>query len=118
MQGSNLVNEFEKEDAMRKQWMAAVAAVMTLVGAAHAESTVQADAQGVQKAQVQAELELWHKSGMSFLPSPAQFPDVKHTPEYRKYEQLRNGPAFQETVAKYMGSVHTTAQQGPSPAQP
>lgn len=103
---------------MRKQWMAAAAAVMTLVGAAHAESTVVADAQAVQKAQVQADLELWHKSGMSFMPSPAQFPEVKNTPEYRKYEQLRNGPAFQETVAKYMGGVQTTAQQGQAAVQP
>ena len=103
---------------MRKQWMAAAAAVMTLVGAAHAESTVVADAQAVQKAQVQADLELWHKSGMSFMPSPAQFPEVKNTPEYRRYEQLRNGPAFQETVAKYMGGVQTTAQQGQAAAQP
>ncbi|MBP7352340.1 hypothetical protein [Comamonas sp. UBA7528] len=103
---------------MRKQWMAAAAAVMTLVGAAHAESTVSADAETLQKAQVQADLELWHKSGMSFMPSPAQFPDVKYTPEYRKYEQLRNGPAFQETVAKYMGSVQTTARQGQATAQP
>ena len=103
---------------MRKQWMAAAAAVMTLVGAAHAESTVSADTQAVQKAQVQADLELWHKSGMSFMPSPAQFPEVKHTPEYRKYEQLRNGPAFQEAVAKYMGSVQTTAQRGQATAQP
>lgn len=103
---------------MRKQWMAAAAAVMTLVGAAHAESTVVADAQAVQKAQVQADLELWHKSGMSFMPSPAQFPEVKNTPEYRKYEQLRNGPAFQETVAKYMGGVQTTAQQGQAAALP
>ena len=103
---------------MRKQWMAAAAAVMTLVGAAHAESTVSADTQAVQKAQVQADLELWHKSGMSFMPSPAQFPDVKYTPEYRKYEQLRNGPAFQEAVAKYMGATQTAAQQGAHRAQP
>lgn len=101
---------------MRKQWMAAAAAVMTLVGAAHAESTVSADA--VQKAQVQADLELWHKAGMSFMPSPAQFPEVKSSPEYRRYEQLRNGPAFQEAVAKYMGNVQTTARQGQATAQP
>ena len=103
---------------MRKQWMAAAAAVMTLVGAAHAQSTVSADAETLQKAQVQADLELWHKAGMSFMPSPAQFPEVKSSPEYRRYEQLRNGPAFQETVAKYMGAVQTTVRQGQATAQP
>lgn len=105
---------------MRKHWMAAAAVVMTLVGAAHADTAVPADAAAVQRAEVQADLEIWHKAGMTFLPGPAQFPEVKHTPEYRKYQQLRNGPVFQETVARYMGTIQTTqtaAGQSQAPAQ-
>lgn len=103
---------------MRKHWLAAAAAVMTLVGAAHAQSSNTVDAQALQRAQVQADQELWHKAGMSFLPSPAAYPEVKESSEYRKYEQLRNGPAFQEAVVRHMGQSQTVAEHGTPVAQP
>ncbi|WP_370681475.1 hypothetical protein [Comamonas sp. GB3 AK4-5] len=105
---------------MRKQWMVAAATVMTLVGAAHAEiqTTQLVDAATRQRAEVRADLELWHQAGMSFLPSPAAYPQVRETAQYRKYEQLRNGPAFQEAVAKYLPASHTLAQQGEIAKQP
>ena len=102
---------------MRKHWMAAAAAVMTLVGAAHAQTTPSGDSAALQRAQVLADLELWHKAGMSFLPSPATFPSVTETPEYRQYEQLRNGPAFKEAVARYLGQNHTVAERSQTPTQ-
>jgi hypothetical protein len=105
---------------MRKQWMVAAATVMALVGAAHAEiqTTQSADAAARQRAEVKADLEMWHQAGMSFLPSPVIYPEVRDTAEYRKYEQLRNSPAFQDAVAKYLPVGHTLAQQGEIPKQP
>lgn len=103
---------------MRKQWMAAAVALTTLVGAAHADSAPMPGAEALQRAQVQAEQELWHKAGMSFLPSASEFGYVKETPEYRKYEQLRNGPAFQEAVARHLDGASTVAQRGTATAQP
>lgn len=105
---------------MRKQWMAAAAALMTLVGAAHAQATPTqaADTAALQRAQVKADQEMWHKAGMSFLPSSSEFGYVKETPEYRKYEQLRNGPAFQEAVARHLDGASTVVQRGTPQAQP
>lgn len=103
---------------MRKQWMAAAAAVMALWGSAHAESMDASQAQALKRAEVQADLELWHKAGMSFLAPAVQYSDVKESAEYRRYQQLRNGPAFQEAVAKHMGAAQTTAQQATPAAQP
>jgi len=106
---------------MRKQWMAAAVALMTLAGAAPAQTTpapsTPPDA-ALQRAQVLADLEVWHRAGMGFLPPAVSYGYVKDTPEYRTYQQLRQGPAFQEAVARHLNGVRTVAQRSEATAQP
>jgi hypothetical protein len=59
------------------------------------------DAQRV-KAEVQADLEIWHQAGMSFVASPLVVSSSRGTPEYAKYLTMRNGKEFQEAVARHL----------------
>ena len=64
------------------------------------------DAQRV-KAEVDADLEMWHKAGMSFIASPMVVTSSLNTPEYARYQKMRNGPEYQDAVAR-----HLKAQNG------
>lgn len=60
---------------------------------------------GLSRAEVLADLELWHRAGMSYWPAPQAEMGLPLTAEYQagmtSYQQLRAGPAFQETALKY-----------------
>jgi len=62
---------------------------------------------GLSRAVVLADLELWHRAGMTYWPHPPAEMDMQFTAEYQaglaRYQQLRAGQALQETVAKYQG---------------
>lgn len=64
-----------------------------------------APAPGLSRAEVLADLELWHRAGMSFWPCPPADIDVQFVPEYQnalaRYRELRDSPAYQEAVIKY-----------------
>ncbi|WP_027014761.1 DUF4148 domain-containing protein [Comamonas composti] len=59
---------------------------------------------GLSRAEVQADLEMWHRAGMTYLPSASAVPEIVDSPAYQqsleRYQQLRQGPAYREAVAK------------------
>ena len=90
---------------MRKQWMAAAAVAMALAGVAHAQDTNTAvNPDALARAQVLADLDMWHQSGMTYLASPSAVVDNRNTAEYRKYQELLKGAAYQEALAKHLGA--------------
>lgn len=65
-------------------------------------------APGLTRAEVLADLDLWHRAGLTYWPRPpAAELDPQFVPDYQaalgRYQQLRAGPAFQEAVIKYQG---------------
>lgn len=57
------------------------------------------------KAEQQADLELWHKAGMSFIASPLVVTSSRSTPEYESYIKMRNGPEFQQAVERHLQAL-------------
>lgn len=90
---------------------AALWALLSLGASAQnaAPAAAPSDAQRV-KAEVQADLEIWHKAGLSFVPSPLVVTGSRSTPEYEKYLQMRNGQAFQDAVARHLQTQTQTGQ--------
>lgn len=95
---------------MRKHWTIGVALAASMVGAwaQHGAAT---------KAPAPSDLELWHQAGMSFLPPVTMFDDVKLTPEYRRYEQLRAERAVHEQMLAQMEANPTAATAPTAPTQ-
>ena len=60
---------------------------------------------GLSRAEVLADLELWHRAGMTYWPHPPAEMDMQYTAEYQaglaRYRQLRGGQAMQQTAARY-----------------
>lgn len=62
---------------------------------------------GLSRAEVLADLELWHRAGMTYWPHPPAEMDMQYTAEYQaglaRYQQLRTGQAMQQIVTKHQG---------------
>lgn len=62
---------------------------------------------GLSRAEVLADLALWQRAGMTYWPAPPIDTDLRFMGDYQaalaRYQQLHDGPAFQEAVAKYQG---------------
>lgn len=60
---------------------------------------------GLSRAQVLADLENWHRAGLSFWPAPSSEIDRESFGDYRaalaRYEQLRAGQTRRESVVQY-----------------
>ncbi|WP_404301925.1 DUF4148 domain-containing protein [Alicycliphilus denitrificans] len=60
---------------------------------------------GLSRAEVLADLESWHRAGMTYWPHPPAEMDLQFMGDYQaalaRYQQLRVGQAFQATTAKY-----------------
>ena len=67
-------------------------------------SSPAAATQGKSRAEVRADLEMFHRAGLSFL-APAGYKESEQSGEYRKayaeYERLLASPAYTAAVAKY-----------------
>lgn len=105
---------------MRTLALAATLAALTFGSAAVSAQELPAapaaaSNQALQRAQVLAELELWQASGMTYLPSASASPEITASGEYQRalarYEQLRNGPAFQQAVARNLERGPQLARQ-------
>ena len=61
------------------------------------------------RAEVKADLEMYQRSGLGYLPSPAAYIEVESSAEYRKayaeYQRLLASPAYKEAVAKYQSGT-------------
>src|SRR2546427_2557054 len=71
---------------------------------------------GLSRAEVLADLEMWHQAGMTYLPSPSADRDISYnSAEYQRglarYQQLRSGPAYREAVRS---EEHTSELQSQS----
>lgn len=57
------------------------------------------------RAEVLADLEMFQRSGLGYLPSFTGYVESGQSSEYRKayaeYQRLLSGPAYQEAVARY-----------------
>lgn len=87
---------------MRKHWLIGMALASSMVSA----WTQSSDNSGVQP---RNDLELWHQAGMSFLPPVQEFPEVKFSPEYRRYEELRSQRDAVELATRKMEMEPTAA---------
>jgi hypothetical protein len=103
---------------MRTISAALAALTLGLAGSAMAQeaiSPVSSANAGLSRAEVLADLEMWHRAGMTYMPSPSADREVSYnSAEYQRglerYQQLRSGPAFREAVAKFE-SQHTVTQK-------
>ncbi len=103
---------------MRTLSTALAALTLGLAGTAMAqEAIVPASSQsaGLSRAEVLADLEMWHQAGMTYLPSPSADREISYqSAEYQRglarYQQLRSGPAYREAVAKFENQ-HTVTQK-------
>ena len=61
------------------------------------------------RAEVKADLEMYQRSGLGYLPSPAAYIEVESSAEYRKayaeYQRLLASPAYKEAVVKYQSGT-------------
>ena len=76
--------------------------------AAMAQDVPQApSAAGKSRAEVLADLEMFQRAGLGYLPAPTGYTDSEHSAEYRKayaeYQRLLSSPAYAAAVAKYDG---------------
>lgn len=57
------------------------------------------------RAEVLADLEMFHKAGLGYLPSPVGYTESEQSREYRQayaeYQRLLASPAYTTAVAKY-----------------
>lgn len=57
------------------------------------------------RAEVMADLEMYQRAGLGYLPTPAAYIEIESSAEYRKayaeYQRLLASPAYREAVAKY-----------------
>ena len=91
---------------MRTLYAAIAALTLGLAGSAMAQEAPAPTTTAHQsRAEVLADLEMWHRAGMTYLPSPSADREVGyHSAEYQRglerYQQLRSGPAYREAVAR------------------
>ena len=61
------------------------------------------------RAEVMADLEMYQRAGLGYLPTPAADIEVESSADYRKayaeYQRLLASPAYQEAVAKYQSAA-------------
>lgn len=97
---------------MRNHSALLTAALLGLVGSAWAQSgdstvgnAAQTTGTGLSRAAVLADLELWHRAGMTYWPAAPMDPDLQFMGDYQtalaRYEQLRAGKASPQVVGKY-----------------
>ena len=102
---------------MRTLSAALAALTLGLAGTAMAQEAVSPASSataGLSRAEVLADLEMWHQAGMTYLPSPSADREISYqSAEYQsglaRYQQLRSGPAYREAVARLQGQ-HTITQ--------
>lgn len=102
---------------MRTLSAALAALTLGLAGTAMAQDAIApaSHTAGLSRAEVLADLEMWHQAGMTYLPSPSADREVSYqSAEYQRglarYQQLRSGPAYREAVAKFENQ-HTVTQK-------
>lgn len=101
---------------MRSIAVAAALAALTLAGPVMAQNPAASatDAQ-LSRAQVLADLDMWHAAGMTYMPSASAFQELALSSEYQRgmarYEQLRAGPSYQQAVAKHLGAEQQIVRQ-------
>ena len=103
---------------MRTLSAALAALTLGLAGTAMAQEAISPASSataGLSRAEVLADLEMWHQAGMTYLPSPSADRDISYnSAEYQRglarYQQLRSGPAYREAVARLEGQ-HTVTQK-------
>jgi hypothetical protein len=68
-------------------------------------STDGAAALSKSRAEVLADLEMFLRAGLGYLPSPSGYVESEQSAEYRQayaeYQRLLSGPAYREAVARY-----------------
>ena len=73
------------------------------------------NAETLKRAEVLADLQLWHEAGMQHVAAEIDIGQGQNTAEYRKYVELRNGPRFAQAVQAQLGNTALAGQ--PSAAQ-
>jgi hypothetical protein len=62
---------------------------------------------GLSRADVLADIELWHRAGMTYWPHPPAELDMQFVGDYQaglaRYRQLRSAQASTQAVVKYQG---------------
>ena len=94
---------------MRTLSAALAALTLGLAGTAMAQEAVSpssSNTAGLSRAEVLADLEMWHRAGMTYLPSPSadreiSYPSAEYQRGLARYQQLRSGPAYREAVARF-----------------
>lgn len=69
------------------------------------------DASSLKRAEVLADLDLWHEAGMQNVAAEAELGDATRTAEYNKYLSLRNSPRFAQAVQSHLGNKTALAGQ-------
>lgn len=86
------------------------AAVAASSAAAMAQNVPQPSTDGAavtarSRAEVLADLEMFQRSGLGYLPSPTGYVESEQSAEYRKayaeYQRLLSGPVYREAVTRY-----------------
>lgn len=91
-------------------------AALALAGSALAQEpaalqpTASTHASSLSRAEVMADLEMWHRAGMTYLTDrETGAPSAEYRQGLERYSQLRASPAFLEAVARLQGH-HTVTR--------
>ena len=68
------------------------------------------NAETLKRAEVLADLQLWHEAGMQNVAAEIEIGQGQNTAEYRKYQALRNSPRFAQAVQAQLGNTAVAGQ--------
>jgi hypothetical protein len=96
--------------SFKKIALAVLAAAAVVPAMAQSAANVNPDT--LKRAEVQADLALWHAAGMPNVAAQAEIGvDPTQTSEYRQYQALRSGPQFAAAVQAHLGGNTALAGQ-------
>jgi hypothetical protein len=90
---------------MRSHLIALTALSLGFAGAALAQqeqASPASSAPAASRAEVRADLEMWHRAGLTYLGDrETGYLSAEYLQGLERYRQLRNSPAYREAVARY-----------------
>ena len=84
---------------------------------AMAQQAPAVSAETLQRAEVLADLQLWHEAGMPNVAADIELGQGQNTAEYRKYQALRNSPRFAQAVQAQLGNTAVAGKAAQSAAE-
>ncbi|ARU05310.1 hypothetical protein CCO03_12005 [Comamonas serinivorans] len=97
--------------SFKKIALAVLATAAVLPAMAQSAANVSPDV--LKRAEVLADLDMWYAAGMHHVQGQWEIGDASQTPEFRKYQELRNSPQYVAAVqARLSGDTALASKAG------